>query len=387
MIVSAGDETRVRSFPGNVEASKKVELAFQVSGLLVQLPIKEGQKVAKGDVIAQLREDEFRARLQTLQGNLDKARAAAQASLAGERPEEQERRHAQVRKAVAKLANARTEYERFHRLVQTNTVSRQEYERSETAVRVAEEELAAARRILEMGAVGREEDILAKQAAVRALEASVVEAKINLDDCTLRAPYAGVIAKRFVKENQTIKAREPVVQFQDVEEIEVAVDVPETVMASDLRAADIVRLVAEFSGAPGLRFPVAVREVAQAADPITRTFRVRVGMQAPSDVKLLPGMTSTVALTYRRASILGNRILVPISAVYKDSAGEQVAWVIGPDEAAMRRAVKIGAATGGSLEIVDGLQPGDRVAVAGVTHLRQGMKVRDLGDSLGGSQP
>jgi RND family efflux transporter MFP subunit len=387
MIVSAGDELRVRSFPGKVEASRKVELAFQVSGLLVQLPIKEGQKVAKGDVIAQLREDEFRARLQTLQGNLDKARAAAQASLVGERPEEQERRNALVRKAEAKLANARTEYERNHRLVQTQSVSRQEYERSATAVRVAEEELASARRILEMGTVGREEDIAAKQAAVRALEASVVEAKINLDDCTLRAPYAGVIAKRFVEENQTITAREPVVQFQDVEEIEVAVDVPETIMASDLRAAEIVRLVAEFSGAPGLRFPVAVREVAQAADPVTQTFRVRVGMQAPSDVKLLPGMTSTVTLTYRRASILGNRILVPISAVYRDSAGEQVVWVIGPDETAMRRAVKIGAATGGSLEIVDGLQPGDRVAVAGVTHLRQGMKVRDLGDSLGGSQP
>src|SRR5262249_48126771 len=237
------------------------------------------------------------------------------------------------------------------------------------------------------GRVGREEDILAKQAGVRGLEGQVVEAKIQLDDCTLRAPYDGVIAKRFVKENQTIKAREPVVQFQDVEEIEVAMDVPETFTASALRAADIVRLVAEFSGAPGLRFPVAVREVAQAADPVTQTFRVRVGMQAPPDVKLLPGMTSTVTLTYRRASILGNRILVPISAVYKDSAGAQVVWVIGPDETVMRRPVTTGAATGGSLEIVDGLRPGERVAVAGVTHLREGMKVRDLADALGGSQP
>ena len=49
--------------------------------------------------------------------------------------------------------------------------------------------------------------------------------------------------------------------------------------------------------------------------------------------------------------------------------------------------VKIGAATGGQIEIVDGLQPGDRIAVAGVTFLREGMKVRDLGDALGGGQP
>ena len=48
--------------------------------------------------------------------------------------------------------------------------------------------------------------------------------------------------------------------------------------------------------------------------------------------------------------------------------------------------MKIGAATGGQIEITDGLQPGDRIAVAGVRFLRDGMKVRDLGDALGGGQ-
>ena len=46
--------------------------------------------------------------------------------------------------------------------------------------------------------------------------------------------------------------------------------------------------------------------------------------------------------------------------------------------------MKLGEATGGQIEIADGLQPGDRIAVAGVTFLREGMKVRDLGDALGG---
>jgi multidrug efflux system membrane fusion protein len=47
MVVVAGDETHVRSFPGRVEGSKSVELAFQVSGVLISLPVKEGQNVAK----------------------------------------------------------------------------------------------------------------------------------------------------------------------------------------------------------------------------------------------------------------------------------------------------------------------------------------------------
>ena len=66
MIVTAGGEAHVRSFPGQVEASKMVELAFRVPGLLVKLPVKEGQRVAKGEVIAQLRQDEFQARLKAL---------------------------------------------------------------------------------------------------------------------------------------------------------------------------------------------------------------------------------------------------------------------------------------------------------------------------------
>src|SRR5262249_49614188 len=109
MVVAAGEETHVRTFPGKVEASKKAELAFQVPGLLVQLPVKEGQRVKKGDLIAQLREDEFRARLKALQGDLDRARAALQALQAGERPEERLRREAQLRAAEAKLVNARSE--------------------------------------------------------------------------------------------------------------------------------------------------------------------------------------------------------------------------------------------------------------------------------------
>jgi RND family efflux transporter MFP subunit len=335
-------------------------------------------------VIAQLRQDEFQARLKALQGQLDQARAGLRALRSGERPEQQLRLESQVRAAEARLANARADFDRQSRLVRSNAASRAEFEASETAFRVAQEDLKAARQMLEKGTIGREEDIDAKEAEVRGLEGRVVEASIQLDDTTLHAPYDGVIARRFVEERQNVKAKEPVVKFQDVDEIEVAVDVPETFMASDFRSADVVQLVAEFSGAPGLQFPVHITEVAQAADPTTQTFRVRAAMKSPPGVNLLPGMTATVTLTYRRAGILGDRLLVPVSAVLKDATGEQVAWVVGTDETVARRPVKLGQATGGRVEIVDGLQPGDRIAVAGVTFLREGMKVRDLGDALGG---
>ncbi len=387
MVVAAAEQARERSFPGKVEASNRVELAFRVPGLLIKLPVKEGQEVAKGELIAQLRQDEFQAQLKSLQGQLDQGRAVLRSLQSGERPEERLRREALVRAAAAKLANARTEYDRYARLIRSNAVSRADYERAETNYRVVQEDHKAALQMLDKGTIARVEDIEAQEAQVRTLEGRVVDANIQLEDSTLRAPYDGVIAQRFVDQNQNVRAKEPVVTFQDVYEIDIAVDVPETAMAADIRSADIVQMIAEFSAAPGLQFPVYLREIGQVADPTTQTFQIRVGMEAPPGVRALPGMTATVTVTYRGASILGNRILVPISAIFKPDSGEQVAWVIRPDQTVAPRPVKLGAAAGGDIEIVEGLQAGDRIAVAGVTFLREGMKVRDLGDALGGGQP
>src|SRR5262249_21319327 len=308
-VVGAGEAPHTRFFPGKGEASKRVELAFQVPGVLVKVPVEEGQKVKAGEVIAQLRQDEFKARLKALQGQLDQARAGLKALQAGERPEQRRRLEAQLRAAEAKLANARIEADASRRLFfRSRAISRTELDRHEKTFRVAQEDFEAARQMLKKGTTAREEDIEAKKAAVRGLEGRVVEAKIQLDDTTLRAPYDGVIAKRFVDKKQPIQAKSPVVRFQDVDEIDVAVDGPEAVMAADIRLADILKLVAEFTGAPGQQFPVRIREVAQAADPTTQTFRVRVAMKAPTNVTLRPGMTATVTVTYRRASILGSSI-------------------------------------------------------------------------------
>lgn len=385
MVVAAGEGVRIRSFPGTVEASKRVELAFQVPGLLIELPVQEGQEVKKGDLIAQVRKDEFEARLTALQGQLDQARAELDALRLGERPEERLRRESQVRAAQARMANARAERDRLAPLVPRGAISRSEFELAETQYHVAQEELQAAQQMVEKGMVARQEDLLAKEAQIRGLEGRVVEANIQLNDCTLTAPFDGVIAQRFVEQGQNVRAKEPIVRFQDANEIEIAVDVPEAVMATDIRRADILQIVAEISGAPGIQFPVEIREIAQVADPTVQTFNVRVAMPAPTDVNVLPGMSATVTVDYRRANILGQTIFVPISAVCKKPTGEQVVWVIDGEEQVKSRPVKVGSIQGGQIEITEGLEPGDRIAVAGVSFLRDGMKVRDLGDALGGS--
>lgn len=387
IMVGEGESVRQRSFPGTVEASRRVELAFRVPGLLVELPVKEGDKVAQGDLIARLRQDEFAARLTTLMAELDTARAALRALRAGERPEEIRRREAEVRAAALRLANTRSEYERGVNLAQRSAISQQDLERLRTVNKVAQEEYAAARESLDKGAIGREEDIEAMEAQVRGLEGRVVEAQVQLSDSTLLAPYDGVIAQRFVDKEQNIAAGDRVVQFQDAEEIDIAVDVPENVMVVDIQRADILQMTATLSAAPGIAFPVRMREIAQVADPVTQTFNVRVAMEAPDDLRVLPGMTASVNVSYRRARVLEERVMIPIEAVAQTSSGEQVVWVLGEKSTVSPRPVKLGAASGSRVEIVEGLEPGDRIVVAGVRFLRDEMQVRDLGDALGESQP
>jgi multidrug efflux system membrane fusion protein len=176
-----------------------------------------------------------------------------------------------------------------------------------------------------------------------------------------------------------------VVRFQDVDQVDISADVPETVMASDIRRADIVSLVAELSGAPGLRFPVELREIAQVGDPVTQTFKVTVSMRAPDEIRVLPGMTATVIATFRRAEILGERILVPVAAVAQRDAQAAV-WIVDAQQNVVPRPVKLGGVAGGRIEVLEGLEPGERIVIAGVQSLRDGMKVRDLGDALGGGE-
>ena len=385
MVVEAGDKLNVRLFPGRVEASTLVELAFQVPGRLAKLPVREGQKVVKGELIAQLRQDEYEARLKTAQGQLDQAQAALDALRLGERPEEQARRRTQERAAAATLANAGAEYDRFKQLLKAGATSKSEFDRRETAYRVAEEEHKAAVQLLRQGTVARREDIDAQEAVVRGLEAGVADAKVQLEDSTLHAPFDGVIAQRFVEQGQSIQAKKPVVRFQSIDTIDIVVDVPEAVMAGGVHS--FVQMLARISGAPGREYPVQIQEVAQVADPTTQTFAVRFAMEAPSGVSILPGMTATVTVSYRERGLVDNRIFVPVSAITKQDMGGQVAWIIDPNLIVRPQPVSLGAPRDDEIEIVDGLKPGDRIAVAGATFLHDGMKVRDLGDALGGGQP
>jgi RND family efflux transporter MFP subunit len=304
-----------RSFPGRVEASEQVDLSFRVSGPLVELPIDRGQDVKKGQLLARIDPRDF-------QIALDEARAA--------------------------FTKADSDFKRYQSLYEKEAVSI-----SDLDLHRAQRDVAKAR---------------------------LDDAKANLDYTYLRAPFAGVIGDRYVENFQEVAAKQVICTVHDLSGLDIVVDVPEQLIAGVRRSADVqAEVVAIFEAARDREFAVEFKEVSAQADPSTQTYAVRLKMPKPEGINILPGMTAEVVSRGSRTQEDTGRYTVPAVAVFAGEDGEtQYVWVIDPSEMTVsRREVAVGQVTGtASVEILDGLAAGDRIAIAGVSHLSEGRKIR-----------
>ena len=128
---------------------------------------------------------------------------------------------------------------------------------------------------------------------------------------------------------------------------------------------------------PDRTFPARVKEFATTADPVTRTFQVRLIFDRPDGVSVLPGMTARV-----RARVWGgDSVRIPVSAVASNAQYQAFVWKVDPAAMTVSPApVEIGDLHGDEVEVNSGLQAGDMIAVSGLLYLQDGMQVRRFGD-------
>jgi RND family efflux transporter MFP subunit len=333
MLLTSNHDTLQRRFPGKVRAAKRTDLAFQkVEGRLTQLPVDEGQMVKEGQLIAQLDQKDFKNKLRDAEGQLAKAKAA--------------------------LESARSEYDRILRIQKRDPGAA-----SESMV------------------VKRREAVDQSKAEVDSAQASVDIARDQLGYTTLRAPFGGVVSKRYVDNYQEVRAKEPIISLDDVSSVEILVDLPELIVVTFKEGEETqVQAVAEFAAAPGKQYPLTVKERAKRADPKTQTYQVVFQMPQPYDINVLPGMTATVTGSARMQEETKQVFIVPYIAVTADAAGNPNVWVVDKESLKVsRRPVRTGEPTGtDSIEIIDGLKAGETIAISGVSRLREGMQVSDL---------
>jgi len=327
MVASAGEALKL-TYPGKVRAAQRAELAFQVGGSLIELPVEEGQRVKKGDLVARIDPRDFEANLRNAEGQLAKAEAA--------------------------LTLAESEYDRVLRI--------QKKDPGAVSGAMVDE---------------KREKVNQAKANIKSLQASVEAAKLQLSYTYLRAPFSGVIATRHVDNFQEVRAKQPVVTLDDISHLEILVDLPELAMAAVREGEG--RAVAEFESAPGREFSLTLKEYATRADPTTQTYRIVLTMPAPEGMRILPGMTANV---HGSGPVGGetDEIVIPAIAVFADEGEQSHVWVVDQETSTVQpRAVVTGDLAGmESITIVDGLQPNEMIVVSGVSRLREGMKIRPV---------
>ncbi len=386
-LVGERDMFLTHRFPGKVKAAAEVDLSFRVAGTLVEIPVKEGQEVAKGALLARLDPRDFETEIENVRSQLQQSEAKLKAMLAGERDEDIRSLEAKVASARARFNEAKLNFERYEKLHEGKVVSRQEYDNALATRDVAQAALDSALQELEKGRKGaRAEDLEAQRSLIRSLEARLQQARHAMADTGLLAPFAGRVSRVHVENHQDITAKSPVVKLHDLSNaVQVVVAVPEGLVMQH-RQED-ASLEVSFEFLPGRAFPAEVLEVTAEADSRTRTFDVTLTMPPVGDVNILPGMTAVVTAKVKEPNRALGVVEVPQEAVFADGGDASHVWVVDAATSTVSsRTVRMGRLRGDRVEVLEGLTPGERIVVAGVHHLREGQEVRLMHPNTGGGR-
>jgi multidrug efflux system membrane fusion protein len=203
------------------------------------------------------------------------------------------------------------------------------------------------------------------------------DAANTLDDTTLRAPFDGVIAKRYVENFEKVQAKQPIAFLQLIDQLEILVNVPELTMAR-YRNLGTGKLVVEFDSVAGKQYPLVVKEFSTEADAATQTYQIVMLMDQPEEANILPGMTAKVTASAGEETTGDTSIIIPALAVLNDAENKSYVWILDLESTTVRKTLVEVDRLEGSENIVirDGLQGGETIIIAGVTKLQEGMKVR-----------
>ena len=375
--VEEASSVLTRQYPAIVLPSAEVELSFQVSGRVIELPIRAAVQVEAGDLIAGLDPRDFETQIAQLQSQIDQAEANLTALRTGARAEEVAALEAAVASAQAQVDQAQEQVERTRQLFERGVAAQAQLDNDEAALRVAEANLTAQEEQLEIGlAGGRPEEIEAAEAAIRGLEAQLQVAENSLDYASLEAPFAGIIARRDIDNFSNIQAGQSIALLQALSTVHLTFNVPAPdVTALSAGGQDKIRNQVSFDALPGQIFDAETVEFSVQADASTQTYQGRVAVEVPPGSVILPGMVGRVIAS---ADINATDIMIPLTAVAAKPNGDPFVWIVGSDNVTAARDVELGAASGDKVAVISGLEAGELIVSAGVSHILDGMTVRPV---------
>ncbi|MDD3024437.1 MAG: efflux RND transporter periplasmic adaptor subunit [Syntrophomonadaceae bacterium] len=318
MTVRMGNDVQSFRYSGVVHGRYESQLAFRVNGKILNRKIDVGSIVKPGDTLMQMDSSDSQLSVQVAEAALNSAES--------------------------KMKLAKDNLGRSQALYEGGALSKAAYDAALDTCNAA-------------------------QAAYVQAQAQLQQLENQLQYCSLRADNAGVVSAIKVEAGQFVAAGTPVLTLVQDGEREVEINVPEN-RIDDLGKVTSIKV--SFWALPETIAEGQVREVSPVADPVARTFKVRISLiKAPEDIKL--GMTSSVELN-TSGSEQAALATIPLSAIYQTNGTPSV-WVISKGIANLRE-IQVAGFEHDQVKVSAGLNNGEVIVTAGANKLLEGQKVR-----------
>ena len=321
--VVRGSVDEVVEASGSVTAERRSSLSARTAGLVGNVAVDAGSRVEKGDVLLEL--------------------DSALARLALERSKEG------LKEARSGLAERKRLFDEGQKLAATGGIPKTEAEARQAALNV-------------------------QIAAVNQLEVTVRERSEILDRHRVIAPFSGVISSKLTEVGEWVETGVPVLDLVEVDAVRFDAQLPQERYASlPLDTTATVRL----DSLPDRELPARILTKVPVKDPVSRTFLIRLAVEAPSEA-MAPGVSGRAVFQIKKSA---DALTIPRDAIVRQPDGGVTAWVVNGSSNDLRVAaqpVTIGGNLSATVEILSGLEEGQRVVLRGNETLREGQAIRIL---------
>lgn len=363
--VTRGDLVRDLSAEGRVITANSPTL-YAIAGGTVSLRVVAGDVVEKGQELAVIDSPELRSRLvqeestlASLDGEANRAVLDAQLT----------RSEAQKLLDQAQIDHtaAQRDVERYERAYEGGAVSKNEYDRAIDGLKKAELGLAAARNDFSLQGQGAGIDARNKRLLAERQKAVVAELSRQVDALTLRAPFDGQVGQVQVAQGTNVALNAPILSVVDLSLFEVEIRVPES-FARDLAIGVPAQITST-----GNRYAAKVSAVSPEVvnGEVTARLRFEDGQQPPS-LRQNQRLSARIVLDTRENVLMVER------GPFLEQDGGRFAWVV-DGGSAVRRPIQAGVSSLGAVEIVSGLQEGERIVISGTDQFNSADRVRISG--------
>jgi len=334
--------------------------------------VKRGSRVHEGELLAVLEHQDLAAAAQDTKGTYDQAQATFEISTGADLPAEMQKAELEMQAAKQLLDAQQKVHDSRQELFQQGALPRKELDQSSVDLTQARNQYELAQKHWEaMQAIGKQQTLKSAAGQLESAKGKYLGASAQLSYSEIRSPMNGVIADRPLYPGEMAAAGTALLTVMDVSEVIARAHIPQP-DAALLKLGDKATI-----RAPGEDQPVEgkITVISPALDPNSTTVEVWVQAKNPEQ-RLKPGTSVELSML---AQTIPDALVIPASSLLTGEDGSTSVMLVGSDNRAHQKPVKIGVRQGDQVQIVEGVQANDRVVASGAYGLpdKTQIKVED----------